>query len=65
MKSFVISMLFAATAAQEGYTCTVPEGDDAWRGEDFSSGDITTAEECKAFVDGAFESAPNPEELAS
>ena len=47
MKSFVISMLFAAAAAQAGYQCVNPG--DAWTVEDLSgSGDATDAATCKA-----------------
>ena len=62
MKSFVISMLFAAAVAQQGYTCDNPDGDGAWAPEDFS-GDVSTAEECKEFTD-AFVSAVDPELIA-
>ena len=46
MRSFVVTMLFAAVIAEDGYTCT--DSESAWGDVvDLSSGDITTADECK------------------
>ena len=45
-RSFVVTMLFAAVIAEDGYTCT--DSESTWNpSEDISSGEITTADECK------------------
>ena len=51
MRSFVVTMLFAAVIAEDGYTCT--DSDSTWVSNDLSSGDVTTADECKTACDGA------------
>ena len=55
MKSFVISMLFAAAAAQSGYECVNPG--DAWTVETLTGEAATNAATCKAncqeFIDAA------------
>ena len=55
MKSFVISMLFAAAAAQAGYECVNPG--DAWTVETLTGDAPTDAATCKtacqAFIDAA------------
>ena len=55
MKSFVISMLFAAAAAQDGYECVNPG--DTWTVETLSGDAATDAATCKAncqtFIDAA------------
>ena len=54
MKSFVISMLFAAAAAQAGYECVNPG--DAWTVEtlgDTPTDAATCKTACQAFIDAA------------
>ena len=51
MRSFVVTMLFAAVIAEDGYTCT--DSGSTWVSNDLSSGDVTTADECKTACDGA------------
>ena len=55
MKSFVISMLFAAAAAQDGYECVNPG--DAWTVETLTGDAPTDAATCntacQAFIDAA------------
>ena len=54
MKSFVISMLFAAAAAQDGYECNAPT---TWTAETLTGEAPTDAAACKtacqAFIDAA------------
>ena len=52
MKSFVVALLFAAVAAEDGYTC-VDTDPSTWNPTDLSSVDVTTSEECKAACDTA------------
>ena len=55
MRSFVVTMLFAAVIAEDGYTCT--DSESAWGDVvDLSSGEITTADECKTACEGAIDS---------
>ena len=51
MRSFVVTMLFAAVNAEDGYTCT--DSDGTWGSADDLSGDPSTSEECKGACDTA------------
>ena len=48
MKFFVISMLFAAAAAQDGYECVNPGDEYAWTVETLTGDAATDAATCKA-----------------
>ena len=50
-KSFVVTLLFAAVDAEDGYVCT--DSSDTWVDEFIP--DITTADDCKAACDTAIE----------
>ena len=52
MRSFVVTMLFAAVIAEDGYTCTDSNSD--WISGDLST-DVTTSDECKTACDTAIE----------
>ena len=57
MKFFVISMLFAAAAAQDGYECVNPGDEYAWTVETLTGDAPTDAATCntacQAFIDAA------------
>ena len=52
MKSFVVALLFAAVAAEDGYTC-VDTDPSSWASVDLTNIgiDITTSTECKNACD--------------
>ena len=51
MKSFVVALLFAAVAAEDGYTC-VDTDPSSWTSQDLSDpGVMTTSDECKTACD--------------
>ena len=52
MRSFIVTMLFAAVIAEDGYTCTDSNSD--WISGDLST-DVTTSDECKTACDTAIE----------
>ena len=54
-KSFVITLLFAAVDAEDGYACT--DSTDTWFEESLANpgDDVTTADLCKAACDAAIE----------
>ena len=52
-KYIVFAFLFAAVAAEDGYTCT--DNDGTWTDQDLASPEITTHEECKSACDTAVE----------
>ena len=52
MRSFIVTMLFAAVIAEDGYTCTDSGSD--WVSTDISTG-VTTSDECKTACDTTIE----------
>ena len=52
MKSFVVALLFAAVAAEDGYTC-VDTDPSSWTSQDLSDVAVTTSAECKTACDTA------------
>ena len=57
MHSITSALLFAAVAAEDGYTCT--DADSSWNNSDLAAAEITTNEECKTACDTAV-AAGNP-----
>ena len=52
MKSFVVALLFAAVAAEDGYTC-VDTDPSSWTSTDLTDAAVTTSTECKTVCDAA------------
>ena len=65
MRSFVVTMLFAAVIAEDGYTCTDASGGgggasgDWGDATDLSGEAVTTADECKTACDTAVDGVDN------
>ena len=57
MHSITSALLFAAVAAEDGYTCS--DADSSWTNADLAAAEITTNEECKTACDTAV-AAGNP-----
>ena len=52
MKSFVVALLFAAVAAEDGYTC-VDTDPSSWSSQDLMDSDVSFSTDCKTACDTA------------